>query len=750
MVSLACPACGEPVPVNDDFAGEHLQCSGCGKLIPVPATGATECGGSRPSPEPTIPFGASTVAHPEPDPSPEQNRPPAGTEESEVEEDARSHYDFLAPAERPDEIGRLGGFRILTVLGCGGMGVVFQAEDPKLERRLAIKAMLPKLAASGSAHKRFLREARTAAAIEHDHIVPILQVGEDRGVPFFAMPFLKGESLDHRLKREGALPLAEVVRIGRETVEGLAAAHEHGLIHRDIKPANLWLESPRGRVKILDFGLARAATASPRLTRQGAIVGTPAYMAPEQGAGEAVDHRCDLFSLGCVLYQCCTGRMPFRGKDTVTTLLAVATTNPPPPSELRPEVPAALSDLVMQLLAKKPEDRPESARAVAERLAALPLVPSADGAPPGTAGPSPQRDRTTNVCPGPAPERGRRTMLAAVVLLALVAVGIGVAFGLKSRTGTVLVNLTEPDVEVLINGAVKSAGPSPEGVRLELRPGEYLLTVKRGAEELFSSPVSVQGGAEVVLDAKWAPKTYTNSLGMEFVLVPRGRAWLGGGDEEPGDREVVFAHDFYLGKYEVTQEEWEKVMGTTPSNFSRNGSRKEWVKHIPDAFLRRFPVEGVSWDDTQVFLELLNQSEKQEGWVYRLPREVEWEYACRGGPVDRSESVFDFYLEKPSNVLQPDQATFVSERGVGRPFKVGSYRPNRLGLYDMHGNVWEWCEDSVKGRDGTQWRVYKGGGFNDDAADCRAAGRHTNNPGLRNLTLGLRVARVPEGSLLVK
>jgi len=183
----------------------------------------------------------------------------------------RELLNFLAPAEGPGEIGRLGGYRILKILGSGGMGVVFHAEDPALQRPVAVKAMLPRMAASASARLRFLREGRAAASLHHDHIVPIYQVGEDRGVPFLAMPLLRGESLEDRLKREGegALPPAEVCRIGREIAEGLAAAHARGLVHRDVKPANVWLESDgesvmptSGRVKILDFGLARPGARS--------------------------------------------------------------------------------------------------------------------------------------------------------------------------------------------------------------------------------------------------------------------------------------------------------------------------------------------------------------------------------------------------------------------------------------------------------------------------------------------------------
>ena len=211
------------------------------------------------------------------------------------------------------------GYRVLKVLGSGGMGLVLLAEDPLLKRSVALKVMRPELAAQADARQRFLREAQATAAIEHPHIVHLYQVGEDRGVPFIAMPFLKGEPLDDRLKREKKLPVAEVIDLGRQIAEGLAAAHKHGLIHRDIKPANIWLEPTRRRttpswVKILDFGLARAvADDDGQLTKTGAIMGTPAYMAPEQARGEKVDGRCDLFSLGACSTACSPAKCPFKG-----------------------------------------------------------------------------------------------------------------------------------------------------------------------------------------------------------------------------------------------------------------------------------------------------------------------------------------------------------------------------------------------------------------------------------------------------
>jgi formylglycine-generating enzyme required for sulfatase activity/serine/threonine protein kinase len=245
------------------------------------------------------------------------------------------------------------------------------------------------------------------------------------------------------------------------------------------------------------------------------------------------------------------------------------------------------------------------------------------------------------------------------------------------------------------------------------------------------------------------PRTFTNSLGMEFVLVPKGKSWLGGGGGSAGDKEVVIAHDFYLGKYEVTQEEWKTVTGLTPSSFSRTGGGKDAVKDIADAELNLFPVEHVSWDDAQVFLERLNQREKEAGWVYCLPKAAEWEYACRGGPLsDKSESAYDFYFDKPTNQLLPVQANFGQE--LMRTCKVGSYQPNRLGLYDMHGNVWEWCDDTQKTANGASFRVHRGGCWGDDAGICRSAVRHRDPSARRDFPVGLRVARVPVGKEIVR
>jgi len=288
-------------------------------------------------------------------------------------------YTFLAPPRGPGEIGWLAHYRIVSLLGTGGMGLVFQAEDTQLQRPVALKVLKPQLVSDDISRHRFLREARAMAAVKSPYIVSVYHVGQDGNVPYLAMEFLQGETLDHWLKRTPRPDLASVLRIGREVALGLTHAHERGLIHRDIKPANIFLSADPGvrspdvhspfHVKILDFGLAQAVTEDVRLTQTGFVSGTPAYLAPEQARGEVLDSRCDLFSLGCVLYRMTTGHAPFRGETTMALLTALAIDQPKPARELNPTVPPALSDLLGKLLAKYPMDRPKSAQAVADMLA---------------------------------------------------------------------------------------------------------------------------------------------------------------------------------------------------------------------------------------------------------------------------------------------------------------------------------------------------------------------------------------------
>jgi eukaryotic-like serine/threonine-protein kinase len=457
--------------------------------------------------------------------------------------------EFLEPPLADDELGRLGGYRVLEVLGHGGMGVVYKAEDVRLRRTVALKAMLPALAATARAGQRFLREAQLMATVEHDHVVRIYQAGEDRGVPFLAMELLRGESLDRRLKRERSLPVSEVLRIGREVAEGLAAAHAAGLIHRDVKPANIWLEAPRDRVKILDFGLARSASLDAALTHQGAVLGTPAFMAPEQARGEATDARTDLFSLGIVLYRLCSGRQPFQGKDALSTLLEVTTHQPPAPVRLNADLPGDLSDLVLRLLEKDPARRPASAEEVVRTIRDLETKLSRT---------PDSQERTMELpaaAPAPAPSReaaraGRRRLrplLAAAVALSLLGVllaawAAGLLHGpaggrVPADDGDYVIKTDDPDLsfrvskgEVFLKDARTDREYRLKVVRHDRGAGEYELEVTDVAADLSfrTKRFTIKRGETVALSAwferrKDAPAEVEAPWLKEVAALPPGQ-----------------------------------------------------------------------------------------------------------------------------------------------------------------------------------------------------------------------------------
>lgn len=481
MIDFSCPHCGAQLQVKEKLAGKTRPCPGCSRVVQAPASGNSSVPGSAAgSGHGSAASASRNTTRAVSSPAEETSPPSIGLAPS-------ADYPFLAPPEGPNELGRLGPYLIHKPLGTGAMGIVFEAQDAHLKRSVALKVMKPSLASHADFHRRFLREAQLAAAIDHEHVVTVYQVGEDRGVPFLAMKLLQGESLEDRLCRASRLPVPEVLRIGREVAEGLAAAHSRGLVHRDIKPANIWLEEGRDRVKIVDFGLARGSGADAHFTQAGAVIGTPSYMAPEQANGEEVDDRCDLFALGAVLYRACTGRLPFDGKDTLSVLSALATRTPVPPHKLAPRLPPALSNLVMGLLAKDRNDRPQSAREVVEAIEAIErgeVDTPPSPAPPEEASPAPERTREETPAEqveeerkrprkgrpagsrrkkrrGPEQDWGRLVLVASLTLLAVAAVVL--ALGILVHIRRSRAAATEPP---LTGRSVATAPPSFYTVRL--------------------------------------------------------------------------------------------------------------------------------------------------------------------------------------------------------------------------------------------------------------------------------------------
>jgi serine/threonine protein kinase len=287
------------------------------------------------------------------------------SEHGDMAEEARA---LLEPSTKPGSLGRIGQYEVLEVLGRGGFGIVYRAFDEVLQRVVAVKVLAPGMATTSPARKRFLREARSSAGVRHENVVQVYAVVE-QPFPYLVMEYIPGETLQQRIDRTGPLEVKDILRIGRQIAEGLAAAHATGLVHRDIKPANVLIENgPQARVKLTDFGLARAADDA-SMSQSGVVAGTPMYMAPEQARGDALDHRADLFSLGSVLYVMATGRPPFRASSTLAVLKRVADEQPRPIREIIPEVPDWFCRITEKLHAKKPEERYQTVREVAEVFA---------------------------------------------------------------------------------------------------------------------------------------------------------------------------------------------------------------------------------------------------------------------------------------------------------------------------------------------------------------------------------------------
>ncbi len=424
---------------------------------------------------------------------------------------------------------RIGNYSILGKIGEGGMGMVYLAEDARLGRKAALKTMRPEMAADPESRERFLREAKAAAAVEHDNIVPIWQVGElADGSPFLAMPFLRGESLAARLHREPVAPLGLLLKVAREVADGLVAAHACGLVHRDIKPGNVWIEGDPSaaepsqqvrRCKILDFGLARpVSSADTQITTLGMVLGTPAYMAPEQARGEAVDHRADLFSLGVLLYRMATGRQPFRGPNVMAILTELATVTPRPVSSSNSSLPTALAALIDRLICKDPAGRPQSAAEVSATVRRITEDLLAHR-------PAPSGGEATAALPPPIPPRSNRTgwVIASVALLALLPLAVWkavVVLRMETPKGTLIVEISGDEAEARMKGGkLILTGPdgkdrytlalSDRGKKLEA--GAYKIRVEGADGLVLDTPeFTIEKGGEVVVRVTAVPNQLAN------------------------------------------------------------------------------------------------------------------------------------------------------------------------------------------------------------------------------------------------
>ena len=606
----------------------------------------------------------------------------------EITNDSQTERDmFENHKEKKLQAGqKIGPYTLLKRLGRGGFGEVWLAEK---RSELVTKRVAVKLPIDEQVNLKSIRQEATLweQASGHPNVLPIIDADVYDGQVVIVSEYAPDGSLADLLEKQGRLSVEKAV----ETIDGILAGleylHFRHIIHRDLKPDNVLLQGETPR--LADFGISRVL----RTTVTSAslnLAGTPYYMAPES-FDKKRNEQTDIWAVGVIFYEILTGKRPF-ADDNLIDLFSIITGKEPAP--LPDYVPQWLKAVIGKSLAKNPADRYKKASEMRQHLRNLSRMPDTN--------PNVDNEIQTEEIANLKTSAGFQNrnlflIIGGVSLFSLLAlVGIG----------AVIWNIYFP------------------------KPKPSVVTTKTPI------PKSTISGKEI-----------KNSLGMEFVLVPAGSLIMGAPESEKDSIEderpqhqVTISKDFYLGKYEVTQGQWQSLMGSNPSYFNNCGDN--------------CPVENVSWDDVQEFIRKLNA--KGEG-TYRLPTEAEWEYSCRAGTTGEYAGNLDemawYYNNAGDRILNEEWTQEKLKSNNNRTHKVGTKQPNSWGLYDMHGNVFEWVEDwyskypseaktdsrgPIAGAD----RIFRGGSFGFTAEYLRSAMRVYNSPSYRTGNLGFRLVKV--------
>jgi serine/threonine-protein kinase len=560
----------------------------------------------------------------------------------------------------------LGGYRVIEQLGTGGMGVVYVAQHELIGKRAAVKVLLPELSRDAAVVRRFFNEARAATQVRHPGIVEVFDFGHTDGIAYIVMELLHGETLSARVRRQGRVPVTTSIRLVQQIAGALGAAHTAGIVHRDLKPENVFIVRDPDvtggeRAKVLDFGIAKLAgdmSAEELKTRTGAVMGTPRYMAPEQCRGaREVDHRADLYALGCIFYELLCGRPPFLEKGIGDLFAAHMFMPPQQPSTFEPSVPSALDAVILNLLAKAPEQRFPSAAVFLQALdhavmsGPVPGVraPSVDGMPPAT----PVTGQPTTLgssaatvhVTSPAASRRSRWPWLAAAGLALAA-GMGIVLTVSEN---------EPPTS-----SSAAAGSATEG------------TATLGTAAVAVEEPAVDDGPN-----RWVriePPAQPVLLGISAETATAVPDAMGLRPE----RQVEAPSAAYeLQQHEVTWAELEPWLARNPGAVVH---RPVWLSEDPDA-RRELAATGVPWDTAYAYCRELGG---------RLPTEAEWEYAARGSerrPYAWGRERLDIVR---TNAYRGEDARVVRVMSGDQDRTPGAAHQ---ALHDMMGNAQEWVAD---------------------------------------------------------
>jgi formylglycine-generating enzyme required for sulfatase activity/predicted Ser/Thr protein kinase len=654
-------------------------------------------------------------------------------------------------------------YRIIRPLGRGGMGQVYEAIDDTVDSIVVIKETF---AGTDKLRNAFAHEAKLLANLKHPALPRVMHYFLEGDDQFLVMEFIQGLNLAELLKLHGRpFNYKKILTWADKLLDALSYLHGQSkpVIHRDIKPANIKV-TDEDEVYLLDFGLAKGAPGQETSSVHGY---TAAYAPLEQLTNSGTNSQSDLYSLGATLYHLLTGRPPEGAAERYEALEEGSGDPLRPANQLNPEVPEALSMVVSRALAMKRRERFASADRMREALRDAASVV--------------EREREEQILNTPTlPVENVQAILSPTEPAADPArqqgggQAIREAQSARSEDSYIKtipakppvvppppIDSTQPSWPSQIDSDSSSLEEAGSEHSKQLRSAPPFWNKRRIAVALIILALAASAVVGILLRQRSAKTSETplvarapdvamkNNIGMEFVYVSAGTFMMGsetGEDDEKPVHRVTIREGFYLGKYEVTQAEWQRVMGTNPSRFKGES----------------LPVEQVSWNDAQLFLQKLNAT--NDGFIYRLPTEAEWEYACRAGTTADFAGDLDSmawyghnsgrqYLKEFERANAAESYELLEKNG-SQTHPVGTKAPNVFGLYDMLGNVFEWCQDyqdsyAVTPTDGSAWnggelkeRVYRGGAWSSYASFLRSADRHSEDPDLSNFNKGLRVVAI--------
>jgi serine/threonine protein kinase/formylglycine-generating enzyme required for sulfatase activity len=663
---------------------------------------------------------------------------------------------------------QLNQYQIVAPLGEGGMAALYKAYQPVMDRYVALKVLPRQLARDSQFLGRFEQEAKVIASLQHPHILPVFDYGEVDDYTFIVMPFVETGTLSDILGQP--LPLVRIQKIASQVGDALDYAHSRGIIHRDIKPSNILIDE-RGNCLLADFGIAKMVEGTTQFTQTGGIVGTPAYMSPEQGLGQKPDGRSDIYSFGVILYEMATGRPPYQAETPMAVVIKHIHDPLPPPRTINPQISGAFERIILKALAKNREDRYSSCTDVVLAIQALtkqapvPTSKTVDAAPaiatliepPVLEQPSQSAisSKLSSISPVEQTRPRQRWLLWGIIMAGMIGFGVIVILvawylsitlldsgndqpvaelSLSTPTETLvgIIPPTQTNTPVPINTEIPTSTDTPAPTQAPTIPPEPTL----GVGDTLVSPMD----------------------GSVMVFVPAGEFLLGAGENDPAadpdelPQRSVYLDAFWIDRYEITNRQYQVCVTAGkcfPPNSTESATR---YSYYGDSEFDDYPVINVTWVDALTYCQWRGAN---------LPTEAQWEKAARGdlGVVypwgDSFETSASNYCA--STILCPDEP----EDGFKDTAPVGSFESGAspYGVYDMAGNVNEWLADwydasyyagltegveNPQGPDNGEKRGIRGGSFGLNAWKLRTTNRGSGTPSHYGPYDGFRCVQPPD------